>query len=85
MPQGNPKRTSGKAGKGQLIKDWGTLEVLDGQDRAGAQWQGCPLTLGVSVEPLVLCSGRAPEGSRHLPSCNEGTSENPHIIPGGIV
>lgn len=57
MPQGNPKRTSGKAGKGQLIKDWGTLEVLDGQDRAGAQWQGCPLTLGVSVEPPVLCSG----------------------------
>lgn len=91
MPQGNRKRISRKAGKGQFIKDWGTPAVPAGHGavgwprRAGAQQQGCPLTLGVLVEPPVLCSGRAPNRSRHFPSCSEGTLENPRFILGGAA
>lgn len=94
VPQGNRKRISRKAGKGQFIKNWGTPAVPAGQYRAGAvgwpgcaraQRQGCPLALGVLVEPPVLCSGQAPKGSRYLPGCSEGTSENPRFIPGGAA
>lgn len=83
MPQGNRKRISRKAGKGQFIKDRGTPAVPAGQCGAGAgagRWpgcagarrQGCPLTPATLAEPPVFCPGEPQKAAGASPAAVRG-------------